>query len=731
MRLRRTSVILVVLPALAACAASASGPAPVPPLTTAASVPTQAQPPLPLGQTGIEVAWMDPSADPCQDFFAYACGGFVKNTVIPGDRATWGTTESIQKTNEEFLRDVLEKAARSPADAAERKVGDYYAACIDEEGVEKAGVAPIKNLLDAAARVKDAASLARAVTELHAVGVFPLFDVASQQDLKDATAVIAGLDQNGLGLPDRDYYLKDDGNMKEVRDFYAGHVGRMLALSGMKPAEVKAAVEDVMRVETKIARIQQDKVTRRDPYKIYHRVDRAGLPGIAKGFPWDAYFTALGIPGVQAITVNDPAYFTGIDALMREEKPAAWRHYLAWTVVRSESRVLPRRFVEEAFSLRQKLVGQKELEPRWKRCVRSTDGALGELLAQPYVSAKFAGDSKTRAGELVQSIHDAMRAELVALPWMDETTRAAALAKLSELHHEKVGYPDKWRTYDFDVSRSTFAANAIAGQRFELHRRLLKVGKPLDRTDWEMTPPTVNAYYDPSMNEIVLPAGELQPPFFSRGFYAPVNIGDEGANTVGHEITHGFDDEGSQFDGKGNLRDWWTKETKAKFEAATKCVQDQYSQYEAVPGVKLNGALTSGENIADIGGIKLGYAALQAWQKAHPDEHRAVEGHTDEQVFFLAYAQGWCSKETPQFLEMLARTNPHSPPRWRVNGPMADVPAFAQAYACKAGTPMNPGKGLRRLVSHKSEGRAGRTVRRALAATAGGRERSSRDHWQQ
>jgi predicted metalloendopeptidase len=688
--MRRTP-LLFLLPLLGACAAAAPAPPPVPPPTTAVAT-SAPLPPLPLAQTGIEVGWMDPSADPCQDFFAYACGGFVKSTVIPPDRATWGTTESIQKTNEEFLRDVLEKAARAPAGPLERKIGDYYAACIDEDAVDRAGVAPIKPLFDAVARVKDTASLARAVTELHAASIFPLFDVSSQQDLKDATQMIAGLDQNGLGLPDRDYYLKDDGNLKEVRDFYAGHVGRMLALTGMKPAEVKAAVADVMRIEAKIARLQQDKVTRRDPYKVYHRVDRAGLPGIAKGFPWDAYFAALGIPAVQAISVNDPAYFTGIDALMREEKPEAWRHYLAWHVVRAEARVLPRRFVEEAFSLRQKLVGQKELEPRWKRCVRGVDGALGELLAQPYVAAKFGGDSKQHAIDLVQSIHDAMRAELDGLPWMDEATRQAALAKLGELHHEKIGYPDSWRAYDFEVSRTSYAANAMAAQRFELARQLRKVGKPVDRTEWDMTPPTVNAYYNPSMNEIVVPAGELQPPFFSRDFYAPVNIGDEGANTVGHEITHGFDDEGSQFDGKGNLRDWWTKETKEKFEAATKCVQDQYSQYEAVPGVKLNGALTLGENIGDIGGVKLGVAALRAWQKAHPEEHRTVEGHTDEQIFFLAYAQGWCSKETPEYLQMLARTNPHSPARWRVNGPMADVPAFAQAYQCKAGTPMNPGK---------------------------------------
>jgi putative endopeptidase len=285
-----------------------------------------------------------------------------------------------------------------------------------------------------------------------------------------------------------------------------------------------------------------------------------------------------------------------------------------------------------------------------------------------------------------------MRTDLKLLPWMDEQTRQGALAKIDKLTFLKVGYPDKWRSYDFTVKRGAYGDNAFAAAKFELRRQLLKVGKPVDRTDWGMTPPTVNAYYDPSMNEIVVPAGELQPPFFSRDFYTPVNIGDEGANTVGHEITHGFDDEGSQFDGDGNLRDWWTPDTKAKFDAATQCVRLQYSQYDAVPGVKLDGALTSGENIADIGGVKLGYQALKTWQTAHPDQRRTVAGYTDEKLFFLGYAQGWCTKETPEMLELMAHANPHSPARWRVNGPMADNATFAEAYSCKAGTPLNSGK---------------------------------------
>ena len=692
--LRRTPALfaLPVLAVVAACA-SAAPVTPVPPLTTAVVPDAPPPPAMPLAKTGIDSSWMDTSADPCQDFFAYACGGFVKNTVIPADRPTWGTTQAIEKENEDFLRATLDKAAASPgADPVLKKIGDYYAACTDEAAVERAGTAPLKPLLAAVARVHDAKSLDEAVITLHAASVFPLFDVGQMQDFKDATLVIAGLDQDGIGLPDRDYYLKDDGNMKEVREFYTGHVGRMLALSGMRPAETKAAVADVLRIETKIAKLEQDKVTRRDPYKVYHRVDRAGLADLAKTFPWEAYFAGIGFPALQTISVNEPSYFRGIDALMHEEKPEAWRHYLAWHVVRAEAHLLGKAFVDESFAMRQKLTGQKELPPRWKRCVRDVDGSLGELLAQPYVAARFAGDSKERANGLVQSIAVAMRRELEALPWMDAETRKAALTKLDQVRHEKVGYPGKWRSYDFEVGRTSYAQNSMAADRFEQHRQLAKIGKPVDRTEWGMTPQTVNAYYDPSLNEIVLPAGELQPPFFSRDFYAPVNIGDEGGNTVGHEITHGFDDEGSQFDGLGNLRDWWTKETKAKFEEATQCVRDQYSQYDAVPGVKINGALTSGENIADIGGVKLGFAALQAWQKEHAEERRTVEGYSDEQLYFLAYAQGWCSKETPQILETMARTNPHSPPKWRVNGPMADVPAFSQAFQCKPGTPMNSGK---------------------------------------
>jgi predicted metalloendopeptidase len=463
----------------------------------------------------------------------------------------------------------------------------------------------------------------------------------------------------------------------------------MFALLGSKTAKAQAA--NAFRIETALAKLQQDEVTRRDPHAIYHRVDLDGLTKkVAPTFPWPQYLKIIGIPDVTAISVNDPKYYTAVARLLQTETGQALRDYLTWTVLRESANDLGKAWVDEAFSMEKELSGVKELPPRWRRCVHRVDADLGELLGQSYVKARFAGDSKARAVDLTKTVLGAMRVELEHLPWMDDATRTAAKGKLDKMAY-LVGYPDNWRKYEFEITRTDFAKNVRAASRWEKERQLKKIGKPVDRLDWQMTPPTVNAYYDPTLNELALPAGQLQAPFFGATFHPAVNFGSTGGGTIGHEMTHGFDDEGSQFDADGNLRDWWSASTKKQFADATKCVVDQYSTYEAVPGVHLDGKLTAGENIADNGGVKLAYEAYKTWRQGK-DVAKDVEGYSDDQLYFLAYAQSWCEKVTPELLETMAHSNPHSPPMWRVNGVIVNQPGFGAAFSCKAGTPMNPGK---------------------------------------
>jgi predicted metalloendopeptidase len=647
-----------------------------------------------LAEAGIVPDWIDRKADPCTDFYAFACGGFLKSATIPPDRSSWGAIEIVVKDSEDFLHTVLDGAAKAKAgDPTLDKLGGYYAACMDEAAIEHAGIAPMQPLLDAVAKVSDAKTAAAALLTLHAEGVFAFFAIGPQQDYGDATKVIASIDQAGLGLPDRKYYFENKGTMAKTRAAYLAHLRRMFRLLGQDEKAAKASAADTMRVETALAKLQQDEVVRRDPHMIYHRVERAGLETkIAPSFPWGDYLAALGIPSVTAISVNDPAYYTAVAALLKSEKPAALRNYLTAAVMSDQADNLGKAWVDEAFTMRKELTGVLELPPRWRRCLRRADRDLGELLGQSYVKAKFGGDAKTRAVDLTRTVLGAMRVELDNLPWMDDPTRAAAKQKLDKMAY-LVGFPDKWRAYDFAIKRTDFAGNVQAAGRWELARQLAKIGKPVDRSDWGMTPPTVNAYYDPTLNEIALPAGQLQPPFFGATFHPAVNFGSTGGGTIGHEMTHGFDDEGSQFDSDGNLREWWSKPTKDKFAAATKCVVDQYARYEAVPKVKLDGKLTAGENIADNGGVKLAYQAYQAWKaQQKPPPPPLVDGYTDDQLYFLAYGQSWCDKMTPEALETRAHSNPHSPPMWRVNGVIVNQPGFGAAFKCAAGTTMNPGK---------------------------------------
>jgi predicted metalloendopeptidase len=645
-----------------------------------------------LADSGIVAEWLDRGADPCDDFFEYACGGFLDTAEIPPDRSSWSAIQVVVKRNEDFLHQVLDDAAADPqGDPVLQTIGDYYAACTDEPTIEAAGTKPLDPLLAIVGKVKNAKTAATAVIELHAAGIHPFFSIYPLQDFADATQVIAGLDQGGLGLPDRDYYVKDEGNMKDVRAAYRAHVGRMLTLLGWKQKDVDVAVADVIRIETGLAKMQQEEVARRDPHAIYHPIGRKGLVKAAKAFPWAAYFQKMGLGDVEALTVNDPAYFTGWVKVLGKEKPGALRNYMTWMVVHATADYLTKAFVDESFEMEKVLSGVKQLPPRWRTCEHQVDGDLGELLGQPYVAANFSAKAKQEAIDMTQAVFAAMDLELGVLPWMDDVTREAAKGKRARMD-TLIGYPDKWREYPFTVTRTDFAANVLAASAFEQKRQLAKIGKPVDRSEWGMTPPTVNAYYDPTLNLIALPAGQLQPPFFGQGFHPAVNFGSTGGGTIGHEMTHGFDDEGSQFDADGNLRDWWSKSTKDEFGKATQCVVDQFAQYEAVPGVKLNGKLTAGENIADIGGVKLGFQAYQQWrgQQSTPPPAK-VDSFTDDQLYFLAYGQSWCAKMTPEAAETRAHTDPHSPPRWRVNGVIIDQPGFATAFQCKAGSKMNPG----------------------------------------
>jgi len=682
------------LTAVVALAASCAQPAPPPVAPPAASA--QPAPPGPkvekvsLESVGIDGTALDRSVDPCQDFYQFACGSWIKNTKIPGDKSRWVRSFNvIHKKNELVLRKILENAEKSGKDenASLNKIGDYYSACMDENAVDKAGLKPIKPLLDKAKHLYHPKAISAFVTELHKDGIWALFDVSSDQDFKDATRYIAYLDQDGLGLPDRDYYTKQDDKSKEIRKKYREHVAAMMKLAGWNKRAADQASKDVMEVETDLAKISKTKVERRDPKSLYNPVDRKGVEKLASHFEWNRYFEGLGFPKIKDINVTSKKFFSGMDELLGKVSMPKWRNYFAWQIINATADALPKKFVDENFKMRQVLTGQKEQRPRWKRCVASTDAELGELLAQPFVKQRFGGDSKAFALKLVHAIGKAFEKDVQTLDWMDPATKQRAREKFQAMAY-LIGYPDKWKEYKFKVDPHDYAGNLLRGQAWEVERQLQKIGKPVDRGEWEMTPPTVNAYYTAQKNQMVFPAGILQPPFYDVKASIPVNLGAMGM-VVGHELTHGFDDEGSQFDKKGNLEDWWTPEVKKQFKAKTSCIVDQYGKYESIPGVHVNGKLTLGENIADNGGIKLAYNAYKAL-RAGAKTVKVADGFSEDQQFFLATGQIWCSKQHAAIARMLAQVDPHSPPHYRVDGSLSNLPAFAEAFSCKAGTPMHP-----------------------------------------
>jgi putative endopeptidase len=694
MRTIRTRVLgAAALATLAACGASSkSTPAPTTePAGEQVSTPGGPAPgaevvQVTLADVGLEATSLDRTVNACEDFYQFACGGWLTANPIPADKARWGRFGEVDQNNEKALHEILEDARSGKSnDAAMTKLGAYYGSCMDEAAIEKAGLTGIKPLLDAAAKVKDAKSLDAAIVLFHLNAVYPVFTWAPFGDFADSKTAVLYLDTGGLGLPDRDYYVKDE--FKDKVTAYREHLVRLFGLLGRTKAAATKAAADVIAVETELAKVTKTATERRDLPKLYNPTDLAGLIAQSPGFPWEAYFKQLGHPGMGKLVVTTPDHVKAFSTLRTSFKPTQWQAYLTARVVGSTANALPKKFDQEAFALAKALTGVEKQRDRWKRCVDATAQAMPELLGQPYVARKFPGESKTAATNMVQAIAAAMGEQIGTLDWMSAETKAAARGKLTRLD-AMIGYPDTWKTYDFEVGPKSFAKNVLAAQTFEARRQLLKAGKPVDRKEWGMPAFIVNAYYDPTNNLTALPAGILQPPFFGAQRSVAANLGGIGM-VVGHELTHGFDNIGAQFDADGNMKNWWQPADLTKFQERGTCVADQYATFEALPGKKLNGQLTLGENIADLGGVKMAFHAYRQLRSG-ADKTYVADGFSEDQQFFLAVAQAWCSQDRPDEAQRLLTVDEHSPPRLRVYGALRNLPAFSQAFSCAEGTPMNP-----------------------------------------
>jgi putative endopeptidase len=636
---------------------------------------------------GFDPGALDRRADPCGDFYQFACGGWMANNPVPADQSQWGRFDELEESNRATLRAILDKAAQpAPVRAPDlQKIGDYYASCMDEPAIEAKALGPLQPALHQIDAMQSKADVADEIARLHAQGVGVLFGFGAAQDFKDATQVIAVADQGGLALPDRDYYLNPDARSAETRQQYTAHVQKMFELAGASPDRAAADAATVLRIETGLAKGALDRVARRNPTNVYHKMSRQDLAALAPAFDWTRYFAGIPAPPVSSLNVTVPDFFKAVNQLLTDVDLAAWRTYFTWHLLHANAEVLPSKFVDENFNFYGRtLTGTKEQRPRWKRCVDFTDGDLGEALGKYYVDQTFGATGKQRALQMVHAIETALGQDIRQLDWMTPATREQALVKLQAVAN-KIGYPDKWRDYRaLDIVRGDALGNSLRANVFEFRRQLSKIGKPVDRGEWGMTPPTVNAYYNPLMNDINFPAGILQPPFFDKALDDAVNFGAIGA-VIGHELTHGFDDQGRRFDANGNLRDWWTPDDATQFEQRTACMVRQYSSYVAVGDVKLNGQLTLGENTADNGGVRLALMALAATlgDKVPPP----IDGFTPTQRFFLGWGQIWCQNRTDEVARVFAKTDPHSPGRYRVNGVVANMPEFQKTFGCKPDAP--------------------------------------------
>ncbi len=644
---------------------------------------------------GLDKALINPDADPCVNFAQYACGNFTKLYPIPADKSGYGTGAMIYDYTEYELHALLEKAAvdsttRTPN---EQKIGDYYASCMNTEAIHAAGLKPLQPELDRIAALKDKSELTDLLAHFQLVNVNAFFSYGEQQDFKDARKQIAAVDQGGLGLPERDYYLRTGDAAEKTRKQYVEHITKMLSLMGEPDAKAADDAQKIMQLETALAKVSMDITSQRDPQKVYHLMPVSQLEGLTPEIAWTNLFAKTGAPTITELNVANPDFFKGLSGVLTTTDLDTIKTYLRWQLVNSTpSYALPEAMDDEVFAFYgQKLRGQPMQRARWKRCVQATDGALGDAIGEVYVKAHFSATSKAATLQMVHDIEEAMDKNIDTLAWMSPETKIKAKAKL-HLVADKIGYPDHWRDYStLNVVRGDALGNAARAAEFENHRQLAKIGKPVDRGEWGMSPATVDAYYNPSMNDINFPAGILQAPLYDPHATDAENYGHIGG-IVGHELTHGFDDEGRQFDGNGNLSDWWTAEDAKQFEAMTDCEVKEYGGFTAVDDVKVNGKLTLGENTADNGGLRLAYSAflIDAQRKGIDLTAKDASGFTPVQQFFLAHGQSWCGSIRPAQVRLQVQTDPHSPREFRINGVVQNMPEFGKAFGCKVGQPMMP-----------------------------------------
>jgi len=642
----------------------------------AVALPAQTARPI----VGVDRAYLNPAISPVKDFYGYANGAFDR-VAIPGDYAAWGVNQEINERSYTILKDILETAAKTggaPGSVAQR-VGDFYAAGMDEAAIEKAGAKSLEPWFKEIAAIKASSDLIPVMARLQARGLEAGFGFGIQIDDKDTTAMIASFGQGGLGLPERDYYFRPGPDSEDIRRAYVAHLARMLALAGSKPESARSEADAIMALETKLAQASRTLVERRDPEKNYNKFERAALPKLTPKFAWERFFAEIHFPAAEkTVLIGQPEFFTALGGLLQSEPLDSWRSYLRWHVLSQTANYLNRALVDEHFEFySKKLSGTTEQKPRWKRVMAAADNAIGEDLGQLYVRTTFSPAAKARALEMVHFHLEAMRNRIRAASWMSDATKAQAYQKIDTMR-SKVGYPEHWRDYSaLTLSRASYVGNVIAAYAFEVQRQLAKLGHPVDRDEWLMTPQTNNAYYEPTLNEMCFPAGILQPPFFDEKADDASNYGAL-ASTIGHELTHGFDDQGRQYDSAGNLKNWWTDADAKGFNERADIVATQYDAFEVLPGLHINGRQTLGENIADVGGLRVSYEAFKLATAGNKSV--SVDGFTPDQRFFIAFAQGWRTNERPEQIRLHVASDVHSPVRWRVLGPVANFPEFRAAF---------------------------------------------------